>query len=76
MIHVCKKCGSLYTDSLGSCPKCGSAELQEELTKQQQAGPPADRSAVRKQWIGILIGIPALILFLYFVVYLFHSVTG
>ena len=63
-MKYCKKCGVLYSSELPCCPKCNPA--LEELPKD---APPADRRVVRRQWIALLIGIPALILVLYALIY-------
>ena len=78
MIHFCKKCGTLYTDSLGECPKCNEEALLKAMGNQpgsdraaDSAPAPADRKTVRRQWIAILVGIPLFILFLKVVISLY-----
>ena len=60
-MKYCKKCGVLYSDLLDVCPKCGVE------TEDPNALPPkeAPKSVRVRQWIGIIIGIPALIAVLY-----------
>jgi RNA polymerase subunit RPABC4/transcription elongation factor Spt4 len=66
-MKYCKKCGVLYSTDV--CPKCGVIEPQQEDPK-----PPADPNHVRKQWIALVIAIPASILLIMGVVYLLHSI--
>ena len=70
-MKFCKKCGVLYSDLLDACPKCGSMPGSEE--EQENSAPEAPKSTVRKQWIALVIGIPSLILLLYFAGYLLKS---
>ncbi|MDL2258492.1 hypothetical protein LJC42_05000 [Eubacteriales bacterium OttesenSCG-928-K08] len=64
----CKSCGTLYTKSLGVCPKCNAEQKMEE---QNLEATPADESPAeakrhtRRRWLAILLGIPALIVFIY-----------
>jgi uncharacterized membrane protein YvbJ len=65
-MKYCKKCGVLYTTDV--CPKCGvvAPEPSDEPVK-------ADPKSVRKQWIVLLIAIPAAILLIMGVVQLFKT---
>jgi uncharacterized membrane protein YvbJ len=71
-MKYCKKCGVLYSDLLGACPKCGvpledaNAEPPKESTKKERV----------RQWIGICIGIPALVGVLYLVIYYLSVLAG
>lgn len=72
-MKYCKKCGVLYDSSLPSCPKCNP-----ELLKYQdsiQNAPKADKDTIKKQWIGLCIGIPAFIGIIYLVIYLIKSLN-
>ncbi len=66
-MKYCKKCGVLYTTDV--CPKCG-------VTVPEDPGPaaPADPKTVRKQWIALVIAIPAAILLIMGVVYILKSI--
>lgn len=68
-MKYCRKCGVLYSTSV--CPKCGILEPETE-----ESNVPADPSVVRKQWIGILIGIPMLIGLIVLVVKLYHFIIS
>ena len=68
-MKYCKKCGVLYTTDV--CPNCGIVAPEQQETGQA----PADQKTVRRQWIGLLIGIPAFILVIMAVIYLFQSIT-
>ncbi len=71
-MKYCKKCGVLYSDLLSACPKCGvtledeNAEPPKEATKKERV----------RQWIGICIGIPALVGILYLVIYYLSVLSG
>lgn len=54
-MKYCKKCGVLYTTDV--CPKCGIV-----VPEPDQQAEPADAKTVKKQWILLLILIPAAIL--------------
>ena len=65
-MKYCKSCGVLYTTDV--CPKCGV------LTPDGSA--PADipePKTVRRQWIALILAIPAMILLITGVVYLLKS---
>lgn len=53
-MKYCKKCGVLYTTDV--CPKCGIVAPEEETPKQ------ASKEEVRRNWIALIIAIPATIL--------------
>jgi rRNA maturation protein Nop10 len=54
-MKYCKKCGVLYTTDV--CPKCGV--LKPEASEPPE---PAPQKTVRRQWIALVIAIPATIL--------------
>ena len=64
-MKYCKKCGVLYASSLPCCPKCNPA--LEQAPDSEPDAPPADPRTVRRQWIALCVGIPALIGVLYLV---------
>ena len=70
-MKYCKKCGVLYSDLLDACPKCGSMPGSAE--EPDDSAPEAPKSTVRRQWIALVIGIPALILILYAAGYMLKS---
>lgn len=71
-MKYCKKCGVLYSDLLSACPKCG-VTLEDS-----NAAPPKEpsRRVLIRQWIGICIGIPALVGILYLVIYYLSVLSG
>ena len=73
-MKYCKKCGVLYSSLLPQCPKCNPVVAEHEQAEEAPA-PEAPRSVKRRQWIAIVIGIPALIFFLYFVISRLYSLT-
>ncbi len=62
-MKYCKTCGVLYTTDV--CPKCGV--IRPEETEPQ---PAADPKHVKRQWIALIIAIPASILLIMGVLYL------
>ena len=54
-MKYCKKCGVLYTTDV--CPKCGIEEPDQNPIADE-----SDPKTVKRQWIGLLIAIPAAIL--------------
>lgn len=66
-MKYCKKCGVLYSGLLERCPKCNA--VLEEHREDQAPAPEAPRETKVKQWIGICIGIPAMIALFYLLAY-------
>ena len=66
-MKYCKTCGVLYTTDV--CPKCGVA-----VPDGQPPAKPADPKTVRRQWIALLVAIPAAILLIMGVLYLLHQI--
>ncbi len=69
-MKYCKKCGVLYTTDV--CPKCGIVPPESQTEEQA----PADKQTVKRQWLALLIGIPAFILVIMLIVYLFRTITA
>lgn len=73
-MKFCKKCGTLYDEKQMECPKCAVAELEPE--------PPAEMSdeelkaARKRDWIRILIGVPAFMGLIYLIYYLLRILKG
>ena len=66
-MKYCKKCGVLYTTDV--CPKCGIV-VPDDLEPPAKA----EKKTVRRQWIALLIAIPAAILLIMGVVYLYQII--
>lgn len=66
-MKYCKKCGVLYTTDV--CPKCDVA-VPDDLPD-PEAGEP---KTVRRQWIALVIAIPAAILLIMGVLYILHQI--
>lgn len=62
-MKYCKQCGVLYMTDV--CPKCGVA-----VPDDREPAAPAEPKTIRKQWIALLIAIPAAILLMMGVIYL------
>lgn len=76
-MRFCKKCGTPYTKSLGVCPKCNAQQWLERSPEEAKTDlSEQELQAKRKRsWIGILIGVPALIGFLYGIYYIIKLLT-
>lgn len=68
-MKFCKTCGTLYTDSLGVCPKCNAAAAARAAEQAKEPVAPVDAAQRKRQWIAICLGVPCLILFLYLVIW-------
>lgn len=68
-MKFCKKCGTLYGNSLGVCPRCNVTEAEQAATDSGIAPTPATKEQVKRHWLAICLGIPGLILFLYLVIW-------
>ena len=70
----CNKCGTFYSSSLECCPKCS---VQKEDTNPKPASDaPENEKSKKRNWIAILIGIPALILFYYLIIGLLRKLVS
>lgn len=66
-MKYCKKCGVLYTTDV--CPKCGVL-----VPDNQPPAEKADAKTVKKQWIALVIAIPAAILLIMGVLYILKCI--
>lgn len=67
-MKYCKKCGVLYSSLLPQCPKCNTAISEHADELEAADAPEAPRAVKIRQWVAIVVGVPALIFFLYFVI--------
>lgn len=65
-MKYCKKCGVLYTTDV--CPKCGVIKPEGDTERE-----PASAKEVRRQWIVLMIAIPAAILLILGVITLYFK---
>ena len=67
----CKKCGSFYTKALGVCPACNAEEqMRKQEEEHAQEKPEKNGSGeIKRRWTGILIFVPAMIAFIYLIIY-------
>ncbi len=81
-LHFCKKCGTVYNDKNGECPKCATHEVISAVMANDYAPPQSDmsdediRAARKKSWIQLIIGIPCFIGFIYLICYVFVMIKG
>ncbi len=65
-MKYCKKCGVLYSTDV--CPKCGI--IYPPKTDETA---PTEKKSVRRQWLALIIGIPAMIALIYVVLRLIYT---
>lgn len=66
----CKTCGTFYTKSLGICPQCNADSLLTAAADSLPA-PPQEPTHMRlRRWLGLCIGIIALIAIIYAMYYI------
>ena len=58
-MKYCKNCHIVYSSYADACPRCG---VKQPQNKQEE---PAESGRVRRDWIWLIIGIPALIGIIY-----------
>lgn len=73
---ICKKCGTLYNAKEGPCPKCSTEPLMEQEQAQAEMSGEEAKRLRKKAWIQLVIGIPALIGFIYLLAYLYKLIKG
>lgn len=73
-MRFCKTCGTLYGSSLPCCPKCNP--VLKEAAKLQESAPEADKSVVRRQWLALIIGIPAFIGAIWLIIRVYSSIVS
>jgi len=69
-MRFCKECGTPYTKALGVCPKCNAKAVQEEAGKTRTLTEEEAKVERKRSWIGITIGVPGLIGFIYVMYYI------
>lgn len=81
-LHFCKKCGTVYDDKNGNCPKCETKDVVDAVYANTYVPPESDmtleqiRAERKKSWIQLIIGIPCFIGFIYLLCYIFTIVKG
>lgn len=74
----CKKCGTLYSDRDGDCPRCAERELTEQGMRETvyDAGMSEEEieRARKRDWKYLVIGVPAFIAFLYLIYFLYKII--
>lgn len=72
-MRYCKNCHILYSSEAAACPKCG-VPPDAEIAAQRAEAAPADKKAVRRDWVWIAIGVPVLIGVIYLLILLLKSI--
>ena len=68
-MKYCRNCHILYSSQAAACPKCGVA-----APKDTPESAPADKAAIRKDWIWIAVGVPVLIGVIYLLILILKSI--
>ena len=74
-MKFCKACGTLYNDNRMECPRCATKDLEADEIDHQMSPQQLERER-KHSWIQLLIGIPAFILVIYFIIQLLNSLRG
>lgn len=72
----CKKCGTLYDEANGECPRCADKRLTEEGMRETVYDRDMPEEEVERQrksdWKRLIIGIPAFIAFIYLIFFIYR----
>ena len=75
----CKKCGTLYNDSDGECPRCADKTLTDEGRRDAVYDNRMSEEEIKKKrradWKRLIIGVPAFIAFIYLVFFLYELIA-
>lgn len=72
----CKTCGTYYPKSLGVCPKCNADELLLSAPEPEPLTQEEEKALRKRRWVGICIGIPAMIALIYLLYYIRMQFNG
>ncbi len=64
-MKICPKCKTVYSSYAAACPRCG---IQQPERPDDVA--PAPKERVRRDWIWILVGVPAFIGLIYLILWI------
>lgn len=75
----CKKCGTLYSESDGECPRCTDKRLTAEGMRDTVYDTRMSEEDIgkkrKKDWKYLIIGVPAFIAFIYLVFFLYNIIA-
>ncbi|HOF94124.1 MAG TPA: hypothetical protein PKX46_02520 [Clostridia bacterium] len=71
----CKECGTFYTRSVGICPKCNEAELLKAHKEEACPNDEEHKQKAKASWLKLILGLPAFILFIAGLYYIWHSLS-
>lgn len=75
----CKKCGTLYNESDGECPRCADRRLTDEGMRDTVYDTRMSEEDIekkrKKDWKYLIIGVPAFIAFIYVIFFLYTIAT-
>lgn len=79
-MKFCKQCGTLYDPDVSDCPRCTANDLDyigaSDLATDNNMPEEEVRRQRKKNWIQLIIGVPAMIGFFYLVFYLFKIINN
>ncbi len=64
----CPSCKTFYSSYAAACPKCGIRRSEAELAEVSKSAP--SKKEVRRDWLWIVIGVPALIGVIYLIIWI------
>lgn len=75
----CKRCGTLYNESDGECPRCADRRLTDEGMRDTVYDTRMSEEDIgkkrKKDWKYLIIGVPAFIAFIYAVFFLYNIIA-
>ena len=75
----CKKCGTLYNESDGECPRCADKRLTGAGMRETVCGRGMSAGGLKKRrrsdWKHLVIGVPAFIAFIYLAFFLYKIIA-
>ena len=75
----CKRCGTLYNESDGECPRCADKRLTGEGMRDTVYDTRMSEEDIgkkrKKDWKYLIIGVPAFIAFIYAVFFLYNIIA-
>lgn len=74
----CKRCGTLYNEADGECPRCTDKKLTDEGMRGAVYDTRMSKEEIekkrKKDWKYLIIGVPALIAFTYAIFFLYKII--
>lgn len=66
-MKYCRNCHILYSSFAAACPKCGALTGQKSAQSDGEAAQKPQAKAAARDWLWLIIGVPALIAAIYLI---------